>query len=184
MARKTTVTHPDRTVSTRTSTTKHYTHAVEVAFDNHAEARKVRGHGLASAAKALQYRRALEEGFVHIKVTATGPGRESRCVSFFLIDTTTGEELYLGRELRNADGTFHEYSTGDELDVPTEALASAEISERAAEGYAERAEKIEALPQMRYIIERWSQSQQAAEKHAQSLRSKGINARVVQPDEA
>ncbi|MFC0623791.1 hypothetical protein [Kribbella deserti] len=184
MSRKTTVTHPDGTISTHKSQTKHYTHAVEVTCDNHAKAARLRREALDQAIKAEQYRDALSVGFYRVTAKRWGYEGEARYLSFFLIDAATGDELYVGHEIRNTDGTFYKYYSGGELDIPTEALASARIYLSNAASLRRQADELTEGPRIAYSVWRWSESQQAAESYARSLRNKGHDARVVQADES
>lgn len=174
----TTVTHPDNTVSKRNSVSKTYTHAIEVADDNHVEAARLLADAERYEAEAAQYGRALADGHVVIRAKRWAFG--GRYLTFALIDTETGAELYAGAHIVTDEGVIESHRK--EADVPTEAAdAIRGLTASAARDRAQAA-KLAAGPQISYGVVRWSQTERAAVAALASFNQAGRVARVVAVD--
>ncbi|WBQ03829.1 hypothetical protein [Kribbella sp. CA-293567] len=176
----TTVTHPDGTVSKRNSVSKVYTHAIEVADDNHMEAAELARLAERREAEAEQYSRALAEGHVVIRAERWAFG--GRRLKFALIDTATDAELYAGAHIVTDEGVLA--TNSKEADVPSSAAHTIESLTADAARLRKQAAKLAAGPQTSYGVVRWSQTERSAVAALASFNRAGRVARVVPVDAA
>lgn len=156
--RKTTVTHPDGTQSTRSSAKNVYTHAVEQREDmwayarvQHAEARRMRE-------RKARFIEAVRGG----KIAREQSGRNPRWTSFIVsVVHPDGEKFYLGADY---EGEPAEAGSVDRKDSVRRKLT--DFDSRIA-AHERDALKAESGPQYRYGVVRWSMS---AENAAKGLR--------------
>lgn len=169
MPTTTTVTHPDNTVSKRTSKTRTYTHAVVVATSREALVRRAQESSDNYLAQAAEYVHNAETGVYTV---------ESR-VSFMdsVRNIAKIGDTYAGC---NYDGP-----------APTEAEARENVMEyadhaqRNSDHYAAQAVKHAAGPEVIYSVVRWSSRLDLAEKAAQgefASSTPGVTVTVVSVD--
>lgn len=142
-ARKTIVTHPDGTVSTRTSRSAIYTYAVEQIKDMRAYAAGERAEGVKVRAERERFIAAVRAGKVAKRVGHPGLG----ATDHYLIGEG-GEEWWLGHE-----GGRNNIAPVDRKASIRKTLA--DLAKR-ADGYDLRAEDAEVGPEFTYAVLRWS----------------------------
>jgi hypothetical protein len=179
MNRKTTFTHADGTVSSRNSKTRVYEWAVEFKTDNHLVAAYEAEQVEKRKAEAADFAVAVADGgFVS---TSKSWSRGQTYVDFYVKHPETGENYWLGAEVRDADG---------EVKSPHQPFSRAEEVAKSAENrknsIARAEERIAALlagPQYTYGIARWSERRDSAEKAVGSFPWRHTTFRVVQAQE-
>jgi hypothetical protein len=160
-ARKTTVTHPDGTMSTRNSASATYTHAVEQREDVWATAKLHRAQAQAQREEKARFIAAVRAGRISVR-------KDSKFFDgVYLLGE--GEEWWLGG---NDHATAYKgASTLDRKAAIREWLANAD---RLAATFDRDADKAEAGPQYSYGVVRWSQSLLNANKGMREFEGRNL----------
>jgi len=187
MSRKTTVTHPDGTVSKRTSQNAIYAFAVETTVDRWEEAGQLRRLADENDVEAERLRTAfsaddvIEEsrpwmyGGTRVNVTLRAhDGGKNKWIGAYMLDENG--------VVKNREGNE---DAANESEWRAAKIAEYIVAEhRYAAQNRERAATLDAGPQFTYHIARWSRSAALAEKGSNEFRnSRYANVRVVPVDE-
>lgn len=152
-ARKTTVTHPDGTVSTRNSSSMIYTYAVEQREDMWATAKLWRQQAFEKRAEKTRFVAAVRAGRIATR-------SESKFFDSVYLLGEGGEEFWIGHSDK-VDPLGREVTPLDRKAAVRKWLASADAI---AGKYDADADKAESGPQYTYSVVRWSQSHENATK--------------------
>lgn len=166
-ARKTIVTHPDGTVSTRTSRSAIYTYAVEQIKDMRAYAAGERAEGAKVRAERERFIAAVRAG----KITKEAPNKMGR--THYNLMGEGDESWWLGSE-----------AEGEPLDRKEAVRRVLGDLAARADGYHKRADDAEAGPKFTYGVLRWSANYDNASRALSTFSDwRHITVRVV-PAEA
>jgi hypothetical protein len=163
MARKTVVTHPDGTQSTRNSANNIYTYAVERREDMWATAKLRHAAAAETRAAKAKFIEAVRGGKVVREADAMAgyPNRANLYVAH-----ADGERFWLGTE--------HGYGDVGPMDRKAAVREVLERYERDAGRVEAEAREAESGPQYRYGVVRWSMSHDNAGKGAAEFRSRSF----------
>jgi hypothetical protein len=156
MARKTTVTHPDGTVSTRNSANAIYTYAVEQREDMWATAKLHRQQAFGHRAEKVRFIAAVRAGRIAVR-------SDSKFFDVVYLLGEGGEEWWLGSHTEDAP-----------LDRKGAVRAWLADSDSLASTFDREADKEEAGPQYTYSVVRWSQSHENALKGAREFEGRDL----------
>ncbi len=178
--RKTTVTHPDGTVSKRSSVRAVYAFAVETTTDQRAAAEGDRKAAAEAEAEAVRLLTAFSPDDIieeHRLFGGYGGQAKSDMVSVSLRAHDGGKDHWLRHYVIRPDGTIE-----DPIDVHAEiqkdlANYASNVAQRRA-----TAARLDAGPAVKYGVARWSRTQALAEKGANEYRGYFANIRVVPVD--
>lgn len=173
-ARKTVVTHPDGTQSTRNSGTMIYTYAVEGREDRWAYAKLQHAAAADTRAAKAKFIEAVRGGKV---VTSAGRVKSSPDYAHVYVEHASGERFYIGSQERPTEPLDRKQAVRDRL---------AEFDSMAA-AHERDAREAEAGPQYAYGVWRWSQNHENATKAMRDFErnhKQGITTFRVVPAEA
>lgn len=163
-SRKTTVTHPDGTVSMRASVNNVYTYAVQQREDVWATAKIHRKQAQDKRAEKARFVAAVRAGQIAVR-------KDSAHFDSVYLLGEGGEEWWLGGNDHAMPSIGREASTLDRKTAVREWLANAD---RLAAAFDRDADKAEAGPQYSYSVVRWSMSRENAGKGAAEFRSRSF----------
>jgi hypothetical protein len=173
-ARKTVVTHPDGTQSTRSSVGYVYTHAVECREDMWAVAKLHRQEAFNKRAEKERFIAAVRAGRIAVR-------RDAKFFDSVYLLGEGGEEWWLGGDDHASKELDREASKLDRKAAVRKWLADADSL---AARYDAEAGSAEAGPQYRYGVVRWSQSHANAAKGLREFEGRTSSTFRVVPAEA
>lgn len=179
MNRKTIVTHPDGTTSTRSSKTRFYEWAVEAKTNKHLVAGDRAKYVEKLRAESAAFAEAVADGKFIKKSKPWSTG--GTYTDFYVVHPKTGEEFWLGAESRNANGELNTWDKGyDRAEAVTKHVEEYTVRIKRAQ---QEIEDLLAGPEITYSIARWSERRDSAEKALNSFQWAHTTFRVVKAEE-